>query len=151
MPLGALGRVVVVGLRPGEDLTSRILSAANERNVEYALVQAIGTLSRVVLGFYDGQSKSYIKKEIRDHLELVSCIGSLAKGQDGQPVLHLHVSVSDSQMNMFGGHLIEATVGYLVEVYLSEVAGTELTKIHDDSLGLMVFKENTSLEKPKTS
>lgn len=146
-----MGRVVVVGLRPGEDLTSKILSVAQERNVDYAIVQAIGTLSRVVLGFYDGGSKSYLKKEIVGHLELVSCIGSLAKDPDGKPLLHIHASVADSEMRVLGGHLIEATVGYLVEVYLNEVAGTELTKIHDQSLGLMVFKENTVLEEPKNS
>lgn len=150
MPVGALGRVVVVGLKPGEDLTSRIISIAQERNVDYAVVQAIGTLSRVVLGFYDGSSKSYLKKEIKDHLELVSCIGSLAKDSEGRPILHLHVAVADKDMKVFGGHLIEANVGYLVEVYLSEVAGTELTKVYDGSLGLMVFRENTLLEEVKS-
>ncbi|MEM0121061.1 MAG: DNA-binding protein [Thermoprotei archaeon] len=145
MPVGALGRVVVFGLKPQEDVLPRILSVAQERSIDYALVQAIGTLSRVVLGFYDGETKKYVTKELEDHLELVSCLGSLAKDSSGKQVLHLHASVADRQMNVLGGHLIEARVGYLVEVYLNEMAGTELVKVYDESLGLMVFKENTSL------
>jgi len=148
MPVGALGRIVVVGLRPKEDVVSRILSVAQERSVDYAIVQAMGTLSKVVLGFYDGETKKYVTKELSDHLELVSCMGSLAKDSTGKQVLHLHATVSDRNLNVLGGHLVEAQVGYLVEVYLSEVAGTELVKIYDDSLGLMVFKENTRLEEP---
>jgi predicted DNA-binding protein with PD1-like motif len=151
MPVGALGRIVVVGLKPNEDLVSRILSVARERDVEYAIVQAMGTLSRVVLGFYDGATKTYLKKEINRHLELVSCLGSLAKDSDGKSVLHLHVAVADQDMHVFGGHLIEANVGYLVEAYLNEVAGTELIKISDDTLGLMVFKEATTLEEIQTN
>ncbi|MEM0271145.1 MAG: DNA-binding protein [Thermoprotei archaeon] len=145
MPVGALGRVVVFGLKPQEDVLPRILSVAQERSIDYALVQAIGTLSRVVLGYYDGETKKYVTKELEDHLELVSCLGSLAKDSSGKQVLHLHASVADRQMNVLGGHLIEARVGYLVEVYLNEMAGTELVKVYDESLGLMVFKENTSL------
>ncbi|MEM3711757.1 MAG: DNA-binding protein, partial [Thermoprotei archaeon] len=111
MPVGALGRVVVFGLKPQEDVLPRILSVAQERSIDYALVQAIGTLSRVVLGYYDGETKKYVTKELEDHLELVSCLGSLAKDSSGKQVLHLHASVADRQMNVLGGHLIEARVG----------------------------------------
>jgi predicted DNA-binding protein with PD1-like motif len=141
MPLGALGRVAIHGLKSGTSFMNEVLRLSKTSNIDYALISAIGTLSQAELGFYDGASKKYITKKLSEHLELVSCSGSLSRDSEGSPVIHVHASVSDKDTKTYSGHLIGATVGYLVELYLVEVAGTELIKVKDESTGLLALQD----------
>jgi predicted DNA-binding protein with PD1-like motif len=141
MPLGALGRVAIHGLKSGASFMDEVLRLSKASNMDYALVSAIGTLSEAELGFYDGGSKKYVTKKLNEHLELASCLGSLSRGSDGSPIVHVHASVSDRDTKTYSGHLINATVGYLVELYLTEVAGTELVKVVDESTGLLALRD----------
>jgi predicted DNA-binding protein with PD1-like motif len=150
MPVGALGRVAVHGLRTGSSFTDEVVRFASSSNIDYALISAIGSFSEVTLGYYVGNLHSYTEKLISDHVELVSCLGSLAKDEAGNVIVHTHASVSDKNGNVYAGHVLRAKVGYLVELYINEIAGTEITKFRDENSGLMLIRDEPqtiSLEK----
>ncbi|MCL5788351.1 MAG: DUF296 domain-containing protein [Candidatus Marsarchaeota archaeon] len=136
MPIGALGRVAVYGLREGSDLIEGAVTLSRQANFDYALITCIGSLKETVLGFYDGDTRSYKQLEIKKHVELVSLSGLLSKDESGMPNLHIHAVVSDSEFRCYAGHLIRGKVGYLVELYLTEISGTEVVKVKDPSTGL---------------
>lgn len=136
--LGRAGRIVVFRLSEGEDLASGVKRAASEARIKAAVVSAIGSLKRAVLGFYDVERREYRKVEISRPLELISCSGVVSLV--GEEVhVHLHAAVSDSSGLSMGGHVLEGCeVGFTVEGVLLEVEGVELRRARAES-GLMVL------------
>ena len=53
---------------------------------------AIGTLSSVVLGFFDPEAKQYARIPIHEQVEVLSLLGNVAQ-HDGKPKVHAHVVV----------------------------------------------------------
>jgi hypothetical protein len=51
----------------------------------------------------------------------LSAIGDIAVGDDGKPVLHIHVVLGLSDGSTRGGHLLEARVQPTLEVTLVEM------------------------------
>ena len=87
------------------------------------------------LGFYDLAAQQYNWTKLDELLELTNLTGNIA-WQDGEPVLHLHATVSDASMHAYGGHLKEAEVGGTVEVMIHAIVSDGLTRKLDESTGL---------------
>jgi predicted DNA-binding protein with PD1-like motif/glutaredoxin len=83
-------------LGPGSDPRQRLEQEARSRGVSGFVVSAVGNLSRAVLRF-PGQPRPTV---LEGELEIISLTGSL----DPQGV-HLHLSVSDGEGRVIGGHL----------------------------------------------
>ncbi|MCU0764676.1 MAG: DNA-binding protein [Burkholderiaceae bacterium] len=87
----------VLRLSPGVDPVESLLDACKENGWTAAFViSGVGSLAGAALRFAAQPEPA----EIAGPLELVSLSGTLSL--DGP---HLHASVSDSQGNVFGGHL----------------------------------------------
>lgn len=135
---GRAARVVVFRLEEGEDLAAGVKRVASERGVRAALVTAIGSLRRAVLGFYDGDKREYRKVEIGRPLELASCSG-VVSAVGGEVHIHLHAVASDENGLAVGGHVLEGCeVGFTVEGVLLEVEGVRLARFRAES-GLMLL------------
>jgi predicted DNA-binding protein with PD1-like motif len=84
-------------LRPGQDLRASLEAVLSEHAIGAAFVlQGIGSLSVAQLRFAGVEQPT----ELRGDLEILSLAGSLAP--DGA---HLHMSISDSQGRVLGGHV----------------------------------------------
>jgi predicted DNA-binding protein with PD1-like motif len=84
-------------LRPGQDLRAALEAVLTEHAIGAAFVlQGIGSLSVAQLRFAGAEQAT----ELRGDLEILSLAGSLAP--DGA---HLHMSISDSQGGVLGGHV----------------------------------------------
>ena len=60
--------------------------------VGFSRFTAIGTLSSVVLGFFDPEAKQYARIPIHEQVEVLSLLGNVAL-HDGKPKVHAHVVV----------------------------------------------------------
>ncbi|MDB5765920.1 MAG: putative DNA-binding protein with PD1-like DNA-binding motif [Collimonas fungivorans] len=84
-------------LNPGQDLRSTLESVLAEHSVSAAFVlQGIGSLSVAQLRFAGAQQAI----EFRGDLEILTLAGSLSP--DG---VHLHMTVSDAEGRVLGGHV----------------------------------------------
>lgn len=90
-------RMLPLRLNPGDDLRAAIEAALRDSGVQAAFVlQGIGSLSVAQLR-YAGLQRS---TELRGDLEILTLAGSVSP--DGA---HLHMSVSDAQGRVLGGHV----------------------------------------------
>jgi hypothetical protein len=64
--------------------------------------------------------------------------GNVAKGEDGERMVHAHVTVGRSDYTTLGGHVVEATVGPTLEVVV-ETAPTTIRRRHDPDVGLELW------------
>ena len=86
----------------------------------------------------DGKTVKTIKKDY----EIVSATGTLSI--DG---CHIHISLSDDELNTIGGHLKDnCLVNVTAEIVLAEFDDYEFTREFDQTTGYkeLVIKENTN-------
>ena len=112
---------------------------AREHGVSCAHFTAIGALSRATFAWYDMVGKAYREIRVDEPVEVVSCIGDVALGQDDVPIVHMHCAVSDQSGKMTGGHLVEAPVSATLEVFLTEEPAS-IRKVLDDRVGLNLIE-----------
>ena len=66
----------------------------------------------------DVENKKYQKRNFDEHYELLSLIGNITY-KDGVPFVHTHVTFSDTEYIVFGGHLFDAKIIATGEIVLS--------------------------------
>ena len=127
----------------GEDLVSNLLRAASDAmktsGSESAFIMtAVGSLESVTLRMANackpGASLENATNEIKqwkERLEIVSLTGTISK--DGQK--HLHMSVSNSQGNVLGGHVMDGTIFTTLELVIGTIGKVAFTREIDDKTG----------------
>ncbi len=131
-------KTYVLVLSKGEEVVGAIEGFARSQQLAAAQITAIGALSDVVLGFFDWETKDYVRIPVNEQLEVVSFIGDVALGPDGKPALHPHIVVSRRDGSAMGGHLLEAHVRPTLEVVLTE-SPRHLHKRKDPESGLALI------------
>jgi uncharacterized protein len=115
-------------LSPGDDLRAALDHAFRARGLTAAFVlQGIGSLSVAMLR-YAGRADA---TELRGDLEILTLAGSLSAHGP-----HLHMSVSDADGRVFGGHVAAGCiVRTTVELVAMQPAGERYTREHDTATG----------------
>lgn len=121
--------ISILRMRPGQDPKRSLESYVAEHHLKAAVVVSVaGSLTTVALR-YANQDKVTI---LEGHFEIVS-LGGILGSESGS---HLHMSVSDSQGNTFGGHLVEGGKVYTtIEVAIAELSDMGLKRDLDPDTG----------------
>ncbi|BCQ25207.1 DUF296 domain-containing protein [Caballeronia sp. NK8] len=127
---------ITLRLSPGDDLRAALDHAFLARGLSAAFVlQGIGSLSVARLR-YAGRDDA---AELRGDLEILTLAGTLsAQGP------HLHMSVSDADGRVFGGHVSPGCiVRTTVELVVANLPGERYTREHDAGTGFaeLVIRE----------
>jgi predicted DNA-binding protein with PD1-like motif len=117
-------QVHVVILDTGEEAFAALTRFVREAGISAASLTAIGAFERATVGWFDIASKSYRKIEVGEQCEVLSALGDVADGDDGQPSLHVHVVLGLADGSTRGGHLLAGMVRPTLEVVLTEVPAT---------------------------
>lgn len=127
-------QTIAFRLKPGTDLRTGIEEALKEQNITSAFVlTCVGSLNKVTVRMAGAQPSKQDVKTYQGHFEVVSLVGTVSP--DGE---HLHISFSDEQGVVLGGHLKKGTIiGTTAEVVLG-VGDQTFSRRLDDTTG---FKE----------
>lgn len=132
-------RTYVVTLEVGEDVVANVLALARELGLASCSITGIGAFQRVRLGYFDWERSDYKENDVDEQVEVLSFIGNLAEGEDGEPKLHAHVVLGRHDATTRGGHLIEATVRPTLELVIVE-SPEHLQRGHDEKTGLILLQ-----------
>jgi predicted DNA-binding protein with PD1-like motif len=131
-------RVIVVKVEPDEDLIDIIIEMIKNCNIKSGLINCIGALKKFTLGYFDFDSKKYLRKEYDSFVELVSCMGNISF-KDGEPIVHLHASLGTKDYGIIGGHLFQPSIVSITgEVYIYEI-DKEIMRTEDSQFGLTLL------------
>ena len=97
------GRDVFVRLDPGEEIHEAIRSLSDKGIKSAAITSGIGRIQDAEVAYLDSDGV-YQKTKYSGPVELLSTQGNLCPGPDG-PFTHIHIIMSDDDMNVLGGHL----------------------------------------------
>jgi len=131
-------RVIVGKVEPDEDIIDSIIEMIKKYNIKSGLINCIGALKKFTLGYFDLESKEYLKKNFDEYVELVSCMGNISF-KDGAPIVHLHISIGTKDYGIFGGHLFQPSIVSITgEVYIFEI-DIKLNRAEDPQFGLSLL------------
>jgi predicted DNA-binding protein with PD1-like motif len=91
------------------------------------------------IGIFDREKKEYFKKTFEDDLEVGNLTANVSYLDDGEPFVHCHITLSDSSLKAFTGHLFKATVTITLEVYI-RVFSEKLERKEDPMMGFKFWQ-----------
>ena len=127
----------IICLFKGEKIAESLQKYCEGNNLRLGLITAIGAASDITLGHFSLESKEYTEKIFNRSYEIISLKGNLTE-REGKSHLHLHVTLSDDEMKIVGGHLKEGTASATCEVFILALNGKVERKLDKEtSLNLM--------------
>lgn len=117
------------------DLLGQINQFCCENNIRCGMVNAIGAIKNIKVGYYKQDVKKYV--ELDENLsdkgpfEIITCNGNVSI-KDGEPFCHLHIVVSDREGKCFGGHLMPGVKIFALEFIIYSYEGEELKRGIDE-------------------
>ena len=112
----------VLRLDPGEDVLESIRHLAEKERITAGTLSGLGSVDVVTLGFLDPKENAYSKRRFEERMEVASLAGSLS--MDGDRVhVHLHAVVAPREFLAYAGHVHDAKVGAVLEVFLTSLPG----------------------------
>lgn len=112
-------RTFVVVLETGDEAAAAIASVARQHALRATQFTAIGAFSRVVVAYFDWNTKKYRNIPIDEQVEVLSLVGDITL-DDGKPKVHAHVVVGKADATAHGGHLVEGVVRPTLEIVMTE-------------------------------
>ncbi|MFH0778834.1 MAG: PPC domain-containing DNA-binding protein [Candidatus Eisenbacteria bacterium] len=114
------GYVLVLG--PNDEIVSSIGAFARSVGVGSAVVSGIGAAGDLVIGYFDRQRKTYVKRQLEGEYEILSLTGTVSHFE-GNPWVHVHVVASGPDFSVVGGHLFSGRVTVTLETVVNVSAG----------------------------
>ncbi len=142
-------RVVTGRIPRGVDLITGIKEICKEYDIKHGYVpMCIGSLitARIIYAIPDENAPIdfvYCSPvDIQGPLELLYVQGLIGLEDTGEQSLHLHILVSDKDMRVLGGHVIEGgnIVAATAEIVIHELDEAEFIRQYDEQTGFRLFK-----------
>lgn len=130
--------MLVVVCDKGDDPVRTVNQAVREAGVQAAQVTGVGALRSAEVGYFDRDSRDYLRIRVDEQVEVLSLIGDVA-ARDGVPELHAHVVLGRRDGSTVGGHLLGGEVWPTLELMIPEVASS-LAKRVDPETGLALLR-----------
>jgi uncharacterized protein len=118
----ANSRTYEVSFGTGDEIMSGLYQFAEEHHIVSAHITGIGGLISAKLGWGSNKVPGMKEIDVNQKCELVSLMGNISEVR-GHPYVHLHGVVAFSDGSTKGGHVIEAHVDPIVEIYVVTTAG----------------------------
>lgn len=129
----------------GADLLEQINLFCKENNICCGMVNAIGAIENLKLGYYKQDVKQYVTldENLSDKgpFEIITCNGNVSL-KDGEPFCHLHIVASDREGKCFGGHLLPGVKIFALEFIIYSFEGKELQRGIDEVTKLPLWVQN---------
>ena len=129
-----MDNVIAVRLDKGEEIVESLLSVCRTYGVTCGKIDGLGTTQGASVCLFDTTEKQFHETYLPQFLEMTALCGSVST-QNGQPYLHLHITLADGHANAFGGHLKSAVVGATAEIFITVLSG-RIDRTFDEQTGL---------------
>jgi hypothetical protein len=129
-----IGEKIFVSLQTGDLINKSLTEISVKENISNAWINGIGAIDSVEVGYMDVVNKKYQKRNFNDNYELISLIGNITI-KDGVPFVHTHITFSDTEYKVFGGHLFDAKITATGEIILT-VADSKIDRQFNENVGI---------------
>ena len=135
---------VFMTLAKGDDINKTFESFAKFKGIGCAWLNGIGAIENPEIGYYSLEDKSYHRKLFEGEYELTSLIGNITL-KEGKPFSHTHITFSDTEYRVFGGHLFNAKITAAGE-FIIQLGSEDINREMNSGIGLPLWCLEESLE-----
>ena len=128
---------VLMTLAKGDYINQTFESFAEIKGVECSWLNGIGALENPEIGYYSINDKSYHRKQFKGEFELTSLIGNITL-KEGKPFAHTHITFSNSNYKVFGGHLFDAKITAAGEFFM-QLGNEKINREMNSGIGLPLW------------
>ena len=121
-----------------DDVMSGLSDWAAREGIQGGHLQAIGSMSSALFGWFDKEQRAYLNIPVDEQVECISLNGDIGLVQ-GKPALHVHGCVVRRDGVVKGGHLLHAVAWPTLEVFATE-AEVPMHKQADAETTLKTFQ-----------
>jgi predicted DNA-binding protein with PD1-like motif len=132
------GDVIVVTLGPGEEILASLLEVAAAHDIRGGSLMGLGSTSEVEISFFDPAKKEYLPRAFKEPMEIGSMVGNFSR-IEGEPHVHIHITVSGPELLAFTGHLARGVVGTACEIYVRTIPQM-IERVRDPDAGFNPLK-----------
>ena len=129
----------MVRLPHGCDLIEELTAICMREEIMQGQVRAIGAVQKACISFYDQKEQTYKSTAFDRPLEIAQLTGNISL-KDGKPFVHAHVTLTDEDSNVFGGHLAAGTLVFACEAVIEGFDGPQLERTFDEQTGLGLWR-----------
>ena len=147
-PVASIGKVIVKHLPTNEDLVGCIKNICVENGIRCGqILSVIGSIRHLTIecivvsdenesGFDFGPPRV-----IPGPMQILSLVGIMFENEAGEMDTHLHGTFSDSDGNIYGGHVLEGEnpVAVRLSIVIGEIAGVHLMEKKDAESGHLIM------------
>ena len=130
-------------LAKGDNINKTFESFAEVKGIGCAWLNGIGALENPEIGYYSLEEKAYHRKTFKGEYELTSLIGNITL-KEGKPFSHTHITFSDTEFRVFGGHLFNANITAAGE-FIMQFGSDEINREMNAEIGLPLWCLEESL------
>ena len=131
-------RTFALVLQTGDEAMAAVEALARDQALDAAQIAGIGAFSEAVLRYFDWADKSYHDIPVAEQVEVASLIGDIAAGEDGRPVVHIHLVLGRRDGSAPASHLKRGVVRPTLELIVTE-SPAHLRRRHDPQSGLALI------------
>ena len=135
---------VLLTLAKGDYINRTFEAFADIKGVGSAWLNGIGAIENPEIGLYSMSDKSYHRRKFIGEYELTSLIGNITI-KEGKPFAHTHITFSDTDYHIFGGHLFDAKITAAGE-FIMHVNKNDITRKMNKDIGLPLWCLEESIE-----
>ncbi len=129
-----MGGAYYIRIDKGEEIVENLKSFCNQFDVQSGLISGLGSVTKAELGLYDLERKEFLKKDFHGIYEIASLNGNISS-MNGQPYIHIHAVLSDSECKTYGGHFAMGVVGATCEIIVTPFKNVA-DRFFSDEIGL---------------
>jgi len=137
MQFAKSNNIFQVYLEKGESVLDVLTTFLKEQNIKNRLINGIGAVKNIELGYYDLATKEYHRKRFDNDHELISYSGNIML-LDGVPFIHAHATIGNHDMELFGGHVFNMDIAVVGEFIIQEIDNNAKRTLNKD-VGLAVW------------
>lgn len=142
------GRVFVLRLEDGDVLHEVVEAFAKEQGIRAAALIAVGGAdegSTLIVGPEQGRAEKIVPQElVLDEAHEIAGTGTLFPGEDGEPLLHMHMAAGRNDRTVTGCVRSGVKTWHILEVVLFELIGTNAVRKLDPDLGFKLLDPDPS-------
>jgi len=135
---------LLVRLPKGEDLLDALVAICREKKITKGHISLIGALEKAVLGYYPQDTRRYVTHTLDAGTEILAGLGNISL-KDGQPAIHLHLTLLQGDFTITGGHAMPGNILFAGEACITPLGGPLLNRGLDAATGLPLW-DTTGME-----
>ena len=126
-----------IRLEKGEEIVNSLINFTEKNGVVSGTIMGIGATDNFSLSIFDTSINKYIEKKYNGDYEITSLLGNISLFEE-KPVLHIHITLGDSENKAMGGHLKYAYISGTCEIVIDEFSAPVERKF-DKNTGLRLL------------